>query len=102
MVGKFTPVAGAVLSAVYSWKLQEDVGHKAQAIFGAARHYLNEHPNEHLSPLQAYYAAVTLIQKASPRLLNVGENGSVHATQHHKIENHDVISKVSVVVKSNT
>ncbi|KQF12758.1 EcsC family protein [Acinetobacter baumannii] len=102
VVGKFTPVAGAVLSAVYSWKLQEDVGHKAQAIFGAARHYLNEHPNEHLSPLQAYYAAVTLIQKASPRLLNVGENGSVHATQHHKIENHDVISKVSVVVKSNT
>ncbi|MFH4043949.1 EcsC family protein, partial [Acinetobacter baumannii] len=57
-VGKFTPVAGAVLSAVYSWKLQEDVGHKAQAIIGAARHYLNEHPSEHLSPLQAYYAAV--------------------------------------------
>jgi len=101
-VGKFTPVVGAVLSAVYSWKLQEDVGHKAQAIFGAARHYLNEHPSEHLSPLQAYYAAVTLIQKASPRLLNVGENGSVHAAQHHKIENHDVISKVSVVVKPAT
>ncbi len=45
---------------------------------------------------------MTLIQKASPRLLNVGENGSIHAAQHHKIENHDVISKVAVVVKSNT
>ncbi len=32
----------------------------------------------------------------------MGENGSVHVAQHHKIENHDVISKVSVVVKSNT
>ncbi|MGN8009124.1 EcsC family protein [Acinetobacter sp. 22301] len=97
--GKFTPVAGAVLSAVYSWKLQEDVGHKAQAIFGAARHYLNEHPSEHLSPLQAYYAAVTLIQKASPRLLNVGEDGNIHAAHHHKVENHEVISKVSIVLK---
>lgn len=97
--GKVTPVAGAVLSAVYSWKLQEDVGHKAQAIFGAARHYLNEHPSEHLSPLQAYYAAVTLIQKASPRLLSVGEDSNIHAAHHQKVENHDVISKVSIVLK---
>ena len=67
VIGRLTPVAGAALGGFYSWKLLEDVGHKSQSIFGAARFYLNEHPDENISPLEAYLKAEALLKKASPR-----------------------------------
>ena len=61
MVGKvFTPILGAALGGIYSWQFIDDVGQKAQSIFGAIRFYLNEHPNEQLSLLEAYHCAVLL------------------------------------------
>ncbi len=39
MLNKLTPVATASVSAVYSWKLVEDVHHKAQQVFSNARSY---------------------------------------------------------------
>lgn len=56
VISKLTPVASATLSAVYSWRLIEDAGQKSQAIFGAAQHYLVAHPDEKISPLNAYFS----------------------------------------------
>lgn len=49
------------------------MGHKSQSVFGAARFYINEHPNEKISPLEAYYKAEALLRKASPKLLQATE-----------------------------
>lgn len=98
VVGKLTPVAGAVLSGFYSWRLLEDVGHKSQAIFGAARFYLNEHPNENISPLEAYYKAETLLKKAAPRLLNASGEEVKQGVISDAPKN-DVISSVSIQAK---
>lgn len=98
VVGKLTPVAGAVLSGFYSWRLLEDVGHKSQSIFGAARFYLNEHPNENISPLEAYYKAETLLKKATPRLLNAtGEE--VKQGLGSETSKNEVITHVTVQTK---
>ena len=77
-------------------KLLEDVGHKSQSIFGAARFYLNEHPDENISPLEAYLKAEALLKKASPRLLNAENvnNASQSNTQN------EVITQVEVQVKT--
>jgi len=98
VVGKLTPVAGAALSGFYSWRLLEDVGHKSQSIFGAARFYLNEHPNENISPLDAYYKAEALLKKATPRLLNAtGEEAKQSLTS--ETSKNDVITNVSIQTK---
>ncbi len=98
VVGKLTPIAGAALSGFYSWRLLEDVGHKSQSIFGAARFYLNEHPNENISPLDAYYKAETLLKKASPRFLNAtGEDAKQGLIS--DVPNNDVITSVSIQAK---
>ncbi|KXZ72375.1 EcsC family protein [Acinetobacter venetianus] len=96
VIGRLTPVAGAVLGGFYSWKLLEDVGHKSQSIFGAARFYLNEHPDENISPLEAYLKAEALLKKASPRLLNA-EN--VNNASQSNAQN-EVITQVEVQVKT--
>lgn len=98
MVGKLTPVAGAALSAFYSWKLLDDVGHKSQSIFGAARFYLNEHPTEQISPLEAYYNAEALLRKASPRLLNANDTAVNNMVLPNEKSN-DVITNVAVQFK---
>ena len=98
VIGKLTPVAGAALGGFYSWRLLEDVGHKSQSVFGAARFYINEHSQEKLSPLEAYFKAEAMSKK-SPRLL------SANAPETNKVqsdEQNDVITKVSVQVKANT
>lgn len=98
VVAKLTPVAGAALSGFYSWRLLEDVGHKSQSIFGAARFYLNEHPNENISPLEAYYKAETLLKKATPRLLNAtGEE--VKQGLGSETSKNEVITHVTVQTK---
>ncbi|KXZ63777.1 EcsC family protein [Acinetobacter venetianus] len=96
VIGRLTPVAGAALGGFYSWKLLEDVGHKSQSIFGAARFYLNEHPDENISPLEAYLKAEALLKKVSPRLLNAENvnNASQSNTQN------EVITQVEVQVKT--
>ena len=100
VIGKLTPVAGAALGSFYSWKLLEDVGHKSQSVFGAARFYLNEHPNENISPLAAYYKAETLLRKASPKLLNAAETES-HKPSTAEATKNDVITHVDVRAKEN-
>lgn len=101
VVGKLTPVAGAALSGFYSWRLLEDVGHKAQSVFGAARFYLNEHPEENISPLEAYYKAEALLKKATPRLLNVSE-ADTHKAANLDAPKNDVITHVSIQAKETT
>lgn len=99
VVGKLTPIAGAVLGGFYSWRLLEDVGHKSQAIFGAARFYMNEYPNEKISPLEAYFKAEALLKKASPRLLSSTAVANNKTTSE---EPNDVITHVTVKTKDST
>ena len=53
MIGKLTPVAGAALGGFIAGNCLRMWGHKSQSVFGAARFYLNEHPNEKYFPLAA-------------------------------------------------
>ncbi|USA55441.1 EcsC family protein [Acinetobacter sp. C32I] len=98
VIGKLTPVAGAALGGFYSWRLLEDVGHKSQSVFGAARFYINEYPKEKLSPLEAYFKAEAMLQKR-PRLLSAA---SVESNKASADEQNDVITKVTVQVKEHT
>ncbi|MFW1837612.1 EcsC family protein [Acinetobacter gyllenbergii] len=98
VIGKLTPVAGAALGGFYSWRLLEDVGHKSQSVFGAARFYMNEHPQEKLSPLEAYFKAEAMSKK-SPRLLSAT---SVESNKAPSDEQNAVITKVTVQVKEHT
>lgn len=98
VLSKLTPVAGAALGGFYSWRLLEDVGHKSQSIFGAARFYINEHPHEKISPLDAYFKAEALLKKASPRLLSAAAEANKTTASD---EQNDVITKVTVQVKAN-
>ncbi|WP_332604265.1 EcsC family protein [Acinetobacter sp. ESBL14] len=98
VIGKLTPVAGAALGGFYSWRLLEDVGHKSQSVFGAARFYMNEHPQEKLSPLEAYFKAEAMSKK-SPRLLSAT---SVETNKAPSDEQNAVITKVTVQVKEHT
>ena len=68
-LSKFTPVASATLSAVYSWKLIEDVNCKAQVVFAQARQYLQQHKDLELSVVAAYERSLTLLAQATPKLL---------------------------------
>lgn len=99
VVGKLTPIAGAALGGFYSWRLLEDVGHKSQSIFGAARFYMNEYPNEKISPLEAYFKAEALLKKASPRLLS---STAVENNKTTSEEPNDVITHVTVKTKDST
>ncbi|ENX42743.1 EcsC family protein [Acinetobacter sp. NIPH 2100] len=99
VIGKLTPIAGAALGGFYSWRLLEDVGHKSQSIFGAARFYMNEYPNEKISPLEAYFKAEALLKKASPRLLS---STTVENNKTSLDEPNDVITNVTVKTKDNT
>lgn len=76
MLNKLTPVATASVSAVYSWKLVEDVHHKAQQVFSNARSYLIQHKDSNLSAIHAYEKSLELLAQAAPKLLEQlkGEN----------------------------
>ncbi|MDH1375147.1 EcsC family protein [Acinetobacter junii] len=99
VIGKLTPIAGAVVGGFYSWKLLEDVGHKSQSVFGAARFYINEHPDEKISPLEAYYKAEALLRKASPKLLQATELDVASKIAPAENLKNDVITHVAVQIK---
>ncbi|MHA3117480.1 hypothetical protein E0H86_08690 [Acinetobacter sp. ANC 4635] len=59
-----TPLIAASVSAMYSWQFIEDIGQKAQHIFSVARDYLLRHPEQKISTLAAYHAAVEQFSQA--------------------------------------
>ena len=69
MLTKMTPLVSASVSAVYSWKLVEEVNTKAQIVFAQARQYLIQHKDANLSPIHAYEKSLELIAQASPKLV---------------------------------
>lgn len=73
ILSKLTPLAGAGIGAVYSWKLIEDANQKAQVIFSSAQQYLIQHPNESVDILNAYEKSQALMAQASPILLKDAE-----------------------------
>lgn len=67
-LAKLSPLAGAGVGAVYSWRLVDDVNQKAQHVFSTARNYLNTHTSEETGLLVAYEKALALITQANPKL----------------------------------
>ena len=105
LISKLTPVAGASIGAVYSWKLVEDVNQKAQQIFSHARSYLQQNEGTELSAIAAYEKSIALLDDASPKLLaeQVAVKAPVEALkldQDIEVANHQTISKV--VIKKKT
>lgn len=84
ILSKLTPLAGAGVGAVYSWKLVEDANRKAEVIFSSAQQYLLQHPNESVDILTAYEKSKALIEQASP-LLNQSKQAS--DSVHEQVEN---------------
>ena len=64
-----SPVLGAGVGAVYSWRLIDDVNEKAQDIFSTARRYLLSHEDEEIGLVAAYEKARDLLSQATPKLL---------------------------------
>ncbi|MCO8070587.1 EcsC family protein [Acinetobacter lwoffii] len=102
---KLTPLASAGIGAVYSHRFVEDVNQKAQEAFSHARQYLVQHQDSQLSPYAAYEKAVSLLQQATPKLLN----GASHEVELPKdkpimdkdiaIEGNNTITQVKLVKK---
>lgn len=100
-LSKLTPLAGAGISAVYSWKLVEDANDKAITIFAEARRYLILHPDEQLTALVAYEKSEKLLASASPILLaDLSSNEKEVGLQSQAVsEPNQVISDVQVIAK---
>ncbi|MHA3056171.1 hypothetical protein E0H77_07460 [Acinetobacter sp. ANC 4633] len=58
-----TPLIAASVSAMYSWQFIADIGQKAQHIFSVAQDYLLRHPDQKISTLAAYHAAVEQLKQ---------------------------------------
>ena len=113
VISKLTPLAGAGIGAIYSWKLIEDTNTKAQQIFSSAQQYLIQHPDEQIDLLTAYEKSKDLLDQASPLLAlssakadqpnTEQSSNSVSDTIDHSVQtpaDHEVIKSVQVKLKS--
>ncbi len=105
VISKLTPVAGAGISAAYSWKMVEDVNQKAQQIFSHARSYLQQHQGVDLSPVAAYEKSMELLAQATPKLLNPFtknelNSGELKLDQDIPVEGNEAIAKVIIKKKA--
>ena len=105
LISKLTPVAGAGISAAYSWKMVEEVNQKAQQIFSNARSYLQQHEGADLSPVAAYEKSMELLAHATPKLLNPFTKselnpGELKLDQDIPVEGNDAIAKVTIKKKA--
>lgn len=105
-LSKLTPVAGATLSAVYSWKLIEDVNQKAQMVFAQARQYIQQHKDVELSVVTAYERSLALLAQAAPKLLtetvqpSLVEAESFNDATEVTLDHHQDIAKVQIKRKT--
>ena len=104
-LSKLSPVAGASIGAVYSWRLVEDVHAKAQQVFSHARVYLLQHKELNLTPIAAYEKAIALLEQSSLKLLDQPERQSlgVDELQLNKdipLPEHAEITQVKVIAKT--
>lgn len=107
---KITPVASASVSALYSWRLLEDVNHQAQEIFSLARQYLQQHQDVQVSAIVAYQKALDLIAQSVPKLLDhLPENHpaapastELQFDQSIPMPEHDAIVEVKLLKKQDT
>ena len=107
IISKLTPVAGASISAAYSWKLVEDVNEKAQQIFSHARSYLQQHQGAELSPIAAYEKSLALLAQATPKLLEHlskvdDKPNEIKLDQDIQIPDNKTISNVTIKKKTAT
>lgn len=110
LLSRLTPLATMGISAVYSWKLVEDVTDQAELVFSGAQNYLLQHSNAQISVLDAYEKSVELLSQASPLLLNDISEQSHHQNQHAELSaidesvqtstENDSIKQVAVKVKT--
>ena len=105
VLSKFTPLAGATISAVYSWRLVEDARQKAEHAFSDARIYLKQHEDSKLSVTDAYQQSENSQQQASSLLkaeskpVEQPEPVSLDQAKEVQLKDHDTIAKVKVQKK---
>lgn len=104
VLSKLTPVAGAGIGAVYSWKLVDDANLKAQQIFSSAQQYLIQHPNEKLDVLAAYEKSQQLLNQVAPLLAdqqqeNQSASSKLQSMMENKVTENKVITQVEVKQK---
>lgn len=80
ILSKLTPLAGAGIGAVYSWKLIDDANKKAEEVFAQAQQYRLQHPNEQVDIIEAYEKSQALFEQASPVLLKQPEVSTANLT----------------------
>lgn len=106
VLSKLTPIAGAGIGAIYSWKLVNEASLKAQHIFSSAQQYLLQHPEEKLSVLQAFEKA---IEKSQTKALLEDVKHTAEELKLPKVESqelpeeqidNDAISSIRVGLKS--
>jgi hypothetical protein len=104
-VARLSPLIGAGVGAVYSWRLVEDVAQKAQHVFSTARHYLLSHQETQMSLMVAYEKALQVLSEATPKLLqqpadiNFSDEKLV-LDQAIDIKDHPNMSQVKVIAKT--
>lgn len=79
---KLTPLAGAGIGAVYSWRLIDEANLKAQQIFSGAQQYLLQHPNEKIDLLTAYENSLAFNTQTAP-LLSLMADQDVNDVEPH-------------------
>ncbi|MFW3015039.1 EcsC family protein [Acinetobacter radioresistens] len=102
---KLTPLAGATVGAIYSWKLVEEASQKAQTAFAEARSYLEQHNDSSLSPLEAFNRSEKALEQASPTVsakpekIEQPEQVNLDKVKEVELKDHDTIAKVKVQKK---
>ena len=100
ILSKLSPIAGAGIGAVYSWKLVDEAHTKARAVFSGAQQYLLQHPEDQLDVRQAYERGAELLDQATlPDASNISLDVNAFA---EKLEQQEVIEVEDAAVHNDT
>ena len=100
ILSKLSPIAGAGIGAVYSWKLVDEAHTKARAVFSGAQQYLLQHPEDQLDVRQAYERGAALLDQATlPDASDISLDVNAFA---EKLEQQEVIEVEDAAVHNDT
>lgn len=93
-ITKLAPLAGASISAVYNWRLIEEVSEQSRVIFSQARAYLQEHPDEQLTAKQAYEKSLLIDAHLLPNTSqDSAESEKLNVTKLNQSESGDTFTE---------
>lgn len=111
ILSKLSPIAGAGIGAVYSWKLVDEAHTKARAVFSGAQQYLLQHPEDQLDVRQAYERGAALLDQATlpdPSDISLDVNAFAEKLEQQEVievedaaVHNDTIKAIKIETKSN-